>query len=57
MKSTLNLGLALVAGNGAALHVTQWQDSMVIQPATFIQLNNDNTQNFLSAAVDSKTMI
>ena len=40
-----------------ALHVTQWQDSMYVEPETFLILTNSNEQNFLAAAVDSKTQI
>ena len=54
MKSVL-ASLAFSLGQG--LHVTQWQDSLVILPGHFIELTNSNVQNFLSAAVDSKTQL
>ena len=44
---------ASVVVNG--LHVTQWHDSMIINPGNYIELFNSNKQNFLSEAVDSKT--
>ena len=53
----LLLALAGTVGGTQALHVTQWQDSMTIQAGHYIELSNNNEQDFLSAAVDSKTQI
>ena len=57
MKQHLGLVLAATAGGAWGLHVTQWQDSMTILPGHFIELINNNEQDFLSAAVDSKTQL
>ena len=60
MRQLLNSLCVCIAGTtltADALHVTQWQDSMYVEPETFLILTNSNEQNFLAAAVDSKTQI
>ena len=48
---------ALVGSTAEALHVTQWMDSLSILPGHFIEISNSNTQDFLAAAVDSRTQL